>query len=442
MARRSIPDDRGRVSQPPSHRQTRLGSGIRVVSERLDWVRSVAIGIWIGVGSRDERNGQAGMTHFLEHLLFKGTRSYTAQEIAETFDGIGAELNAATTREYTVVFARVLDEHLELALDVMTDMVFAPTLSDLDAEREVVLEEIAMVEDTPQDAVHDLLSAAIFPQHPLGRPVIGNAEVIASASRAALARFHRSRYTGDNLVVAAAGSVDHDRLVRLTRRMSAAKGAGEPAGRDGRPARSPRPRPGATFQRKRTEQVHVCVGAAGLSRRDPRRFAGAVLDSLLGGSASSRLFQEIREKRGLAYSVYTFSAQYADTGEVGVYVGTREDNLATCLEIVAREFGAVAAGAFDERELQRARDNLKGRVMLALESTPSRMNRLGRALVTGAELLEPDDVLARIDGVDGHDVAALARELLGPERLSVAAIGPSARSFRTAVGRIHPGLTG
>lgn len=417
-----------------------LDDGERVVTERLEGVRSVAIGFWIGAGSRDEAPAQAGVTHFLEHLLFKGTRSYTAQEIAEVFDGLGGELNAATTREYTVVYARVMDEHLETALDVMSDMVFAPKLADLDSEREVVLEEIAMYEDTPQDLVHDLIAQAIFGAHPLGRPVIGHADVISTVTRRALGAYHRARYVAGNLVVAAAGSVEHDHLVGICQRL-----AGKKAPPPGRPARARAPLvtpppPGVVFQRKDTEQYHVCVGAPAISRSDPRRFTASILDSILGGSASSRLFQEIREKRGLAYSVYTFASLHADTGEIGVYVGTRAENLATCLEIVAREVADIASGGVRRAELLRAKENLKGRIVLGMESTSSRMNRLGKSVVTDSELLSLDRVVAEIEAVDADGVAELAAALLAGEKLSAAGIGPSEQRFREAVERIAPAV--
>jgi predicted Zn-dependent peptidase len=419
---------------------TALDDGERVVTERLDGVRSVAIGFWIGAGSRDEDEARAGVTHFLEHLLFKGTRSYTAKDIAEVFDGLGGELNAATTREYTVVYARVMDEHVETALDVMTDMVFAPALHDLDAERDVVLEEIAMVEDSPQELVHDLSTQAIFGTHPLGRPVIGRADVIATVTRRALLAYHRARYVADNLVVAAAGHVDHDRLVELCGRMAKKKAAPPARPPRARPVLIAPPAPSVVFVEKDTEQYHVCLGAPGIARSDPRRFTASILDGILGGSASSRLFQEVREKRGLAYSIFTFASTYADTGEIGVYLGTREENLATCLEIVARELADVAQGGVAETELRRAKENLKGRIMLSMESTGSRMNRLGKSVITDSELLSLDRILAEIEAVELEGVAALAASLLAPEHLSAAGIGPGERQFRAALERVTPGL--
>jgi predicted Zn-dependent peptidase len=417
-----------------------LDSGQRVITERLTHVRSVALGYWIGAGSRDERNGKAGVSHFIEHLLFKGTRAYSAQDIAEIFDRLGGELNAATSREHTVVYARVPDERLETAVDVMSDMVFCPEFAELDAEREVVLEEIAMYEDTPQDYVHDLIAAAVFGNRPLGRPVVGTAEVISSISRRSIAAYHRAMYVPGNVVVAAAGNLDHNRLLELLERAER-KQADAPV-RASR-VRSPLvrvPAPGIRFQRKNTEQYHVCVGAPGISRSDRRRFAASVLDNILGGSASSRLFQEIREKRGMAYSVYSFASQYTDTGQIGFYVGTREENLKACLEIAAAEIADVAAGNLTEAELERAKENLKGRIMLSMESTSNRMTRLGRSLITDTEILSLPRIIAEIDAVEPEAIAQLAGILLAEERLSAAGIGPSEKRFSAAVARVSPAL--
>jgi len=419
---------------------TTLDGGTRVVTEPLPSVRSVAVGFWIGTGSRDEDDAHAGVSHFLEHLLFKGTASYSALEIAEIFDTFGGELNAATARDYTVVYARVLDEHLETALDVMTDMVFAPSLTDIDSEREVVLEEIAMVDDSPQELIFDLVTNAVFGRHALGRPVLGSAEVISSVSRRSLTAFHRRRYRPDNVVVATAGSVDHDRFVGVVDRMRA-KASAPPARKPS--ARTPfvaAPKPSLVFQAKPTEQYHVCLSAPGIARSDRRRFTASILDSVLGGSASSRLFQEIREKRGLAYAVYTFSSQYADTGQIGVYVGTREENLAECLRIVAEQIGEIAESGPAPAELARAKENLKGRIMLSMELTSNRMSRLGKSLITDSELLDLDRILAEIEAVDGDAVAKLAEVLLPADAFSVAAIGPSKERLLESVEPVCPQL--
>jgi predicted Zn-dependent peptidase len=419
---------------------TELDSGERIVSERLDHVRSAAVGYWIGAGSRDEEAGEAGVTHFIEHLLFKGTGAYSAVEIAEIFDGLGGELNAATSREHTLVYARVPDHHLETAMDVMGDMVFAPTFADLDSEREVVLEEIAMYEDAPQDLVHDLIAEAVFGDHPLGRPVIGTADVISSIPRDAIAGYHDSMYVPANIVVAAAGNIEHEHIVELVERALERRNQSGASRLNARPPLVQEPPPRLRFQQKDTEQYHVCLGAPGISRSDRRRFAASLLDAILGGSASSRLFQEIREKRGMAYSVYSFVSQYTDTGQIGVYLGTREDNLADALAITAEQIADIAGGNLPERELERAKENLKGRILLSMESTSTRMNRLGKAMITDSELLSLDRIVAEVDAVDAASVSALAGALLASERLSAACIGPSEERFLAALERITPGL--
>ena len=416
-----------------------LDSGERVISEKVGSVRSVSIGFWIGAGSRDERDDRAGVSHFIEHLLFKGSRSYDAQQIAETFDAMGAELNAATSREHTVVYSRVPDRHVEEAVEVMTDMVFAPAFSELDQERDVVLEEIAMYEDAPQDLVHDLFSQAVFGSHALGRPVIGTADVISTISRRSIGAYHRTMYTGGNIVVAAAGNITHDRFISLLQRFEHGPRASSRV-----PVRRPlvrEPAPGLRFQRKETEQYHLCLGAPGISRSDRRRFTASLLDSILGGSASSRLFQEIREKRGMAYSVYSFASQYTDTGLIGIYVGTREENLAPCVEICVEQIADLAAGNLRAGELERAKESLKGRIMLSMESTSNRMSRLGKSVITDTELMTFDRIFAEIDAVRADDLAELCGLLLAPERLSASGVGPDEDRFRSAVERANAALT-
>ncbi len=419
------------------HQLTELATGERVVSERVPGVRSVALGFWIGAGSRDEPDTRAGVSHFIEHLLFRGSEKYSAQDIAEVFDELGGELNAATSRETTVVYSRVTDERLETALDVMADMVYRPTFTDVDLEREVVLEEIAMVDDTPHDLVHDIAAEAVFGGHPLGRPVIGRAQVISTVSRRSLAAYHGRAYAGERLVLAAAGNVRHERLVELLQ----ARGDGQarPRGLDRRALRR-LPGPSLRFLEKDTEQYHVCLSAPGIARADERRFAGSVLDAIVGGSASSRLFQEIREKRGMAYSVYSYASQYLETGQVGLYVGTREEHLAECVEIAVAQLVDLADGNVGAEELRRAKENIKGRILLGLESTSNRMTRLGRATVTDMPILSIGEIVRRTEAVSAADVAELARELLAPERLSAAGIGPDEGRFREALARVNPAL--
>jgi predicted Zn-dependent peptidase len=319
-------------------------------------------------------------------------------------------------------------------------MVFSPLFDDLDSERAVVLEEIAMYEDTPQELVHDLIGEAIFGSHALGRPVIGTAQVISSVTKRALRSHHASFYTPANVVVAAAGSIEHEELVALVQRSVERREEASPGRARVRPPLVKIPKPGLRFQRKDTEQYHVCLGATGVSRSDRRRFAASILDAILGGSASSRLFQEIREKRGMAYSVYSFLSQYADTGQIGIYVGTREENLGEALEITVEQIADLAAGNLRPGELRRAQENLKGRLLLSMESTSARMTRLGKSLATDSEILSLDRLVAEIDAVDAEAVAALTGELLAPARLSAAGIGPSEEQFLAALEVATPTL--
>jgi predicted Zn-dependent peptidase len=297
-----------------------------------------------------------------------------------------------------------------------------------------------MYEDAPQDLVHDLISEAIFGDHPLGRPVIGTAEVISSIPRDEIAKYHGELYVPANIVVAAAGNIEHERVVELVGRALERRNEVGASRLNARPPLMEPPPPRLRFQRKETEQYHVCLGAPGISRSDRRRFAASLLDAILGGSASSRLFQEIREKRGMAYAVYSFVSQYTDTGQIGVYLGTREDNLGEALAITAEQIADIAAGNLPARELERAKENLKGRILLSMESTSTRMNRLGKSLITDSELLSLDRIVAEIDAVDASSVCALAGALLAPERLSAACIGPNEERFLAALERITPDL--
>jgi predicted Zn-dependent peptidase len=317
----------------------------------------------------------------------------------------------------------------------MADIVFRPLLSDVDSERAVILEEIAMYEDDPQEKVFDVLGEAVFGEHPLGRAIIGRAPVIADSSPATIANFHASRYTGTNVVIAAAGAVDHDALVELA--AAATERAGQTAPPVPEPAPGPSPRT-RRFERKDTEQFHVCIGGTGIARHDDRRFALRVLDTIFGGTSSSRLFQEVRERHGLAYSVYSFTSAYQDAGQVGLYVGTRVDNIAEALRVIGTELARLRSEPVTAEELSRAKENLKGRVLLSLESTGARMNRLGSEVLASAPLLSLDEVVARIESVDLADLQELADELWDPERLSVAGIGPDEERFDEALAGVEP----
>ncbi len=399
-------------------------------------VRSVALGVWIGNGSRGETDAQAGLSHLLEHLLFKGSAKYESLEIDQIFDAMGGELNAGTGKETTSVYARVVDDQLPDAFDVLADIVFRPAFREIDSERAVILEEIAMYEDDPQEKVFDVFGEAVFGDHPLGRAIIGRAHVIAEAPPDEIAGFHAARYVPGNVVIAAAGAVDHETLLELVaERVPAAGGARAPV-----PAPAP-PNGGSArrrFERKDTEQYHVCLGGRGVSRHDDRRFALRVLDTIFGGTSSSRLFQEIRERRGLAYAVYSFINAYQDTGQVGLYVGTRSDNLTEAMATVGTELRRLTEEPATDEELHRAKENLKGRIVLSLESTGARMNRLGSEVLAGAPLLSLDEVVERIEAVTIEDLALLARELWAPERLSAAGIGPEGGRFEEALEALAP----
>lgn len=404
---------------------------MRVITERMENVRSVALGFWIGTGSAMESEDQAGLSHLLEHMLFRGTESYRSEEIDQIFDAMGAEINAGTDRESTSLYTRVLDRHLQRALHVMGEMLWRPRFEELDAERKVVLEEIAMYEDDPQDRVFDLLGEAVFGSHPLGRAVIGRAEVVGAVGLDGLRKFHDERYLPGDIVVSAAGSVDHEELVGMIESSTPAATG---------PATSTLPsneevsfERRVRFLRKDTEQYHVCLGGKGISRHDERRFTLRVLEGVLGGTSSSRLFQAVREKRGLAYSVFSFSNLHAHTGEVGLYVGTRPENLSEAMATIAGELERFVESPVSEQELTRSRENVKGRIVLALESTAARMNRLGSSVLSDLPILSVDEIIERIDAIDAAEIHELAGELFVGESLSVAGVGAEEGVFQEAL---------
>jgi len=415
---------------------TTQDSGVRVVTEEVPSVRSVALGLWVRTGSRNETPAQAGVSHFLEHLLFKGTARFSAIEIAEKLDGLGASVNAATGKETTHLHARFLDEHTEEVFDLLAEMLLAPTYPEVDSEREVVLEEIAMYEDEPQDRVHDILAEAVFGRHPLGRRVLGEAEVISSVPVPHIEAYRSARYTGETIVVGAAGNVDHARIAELSQRLvrpASASGNGQPAAEADERAR-------LCFYEKDTEQYHICFGAPGITREDERRYALAVLDSIFGGSSSSRLFREVREKRGLAYAVGSYNEQYTDSGLIASYVGTREDNVEQACSIIGAEMARLRGEPVSAEELSRGKENVKGRLVLSSESTAARMSRISRATLFDLPIDSLDEMLAKVEAVSVDDLTALAEELYGPERLSAACVGRDESRFRAALGPVSETL--
>jgi predicted Zn-dependent peptidase len=419
------------------YRLEQLSNGQRLITERLGHLRSVCLGFWIPAGSRDEAPMLQGATHFIEHLLFKGSSKYTAEEIAQVFDALGGELNASTSREYVVVYGRFLDDQLSVALDVMTDMLTTPAFADLDREREVVLEEIAMVEDSPQDLIHDVLAEVVLDGHALAHPILGTRESISEASEEDIRAYHRQRFQFADMVVAAAGNIDHDAIRELLLEREGGANGSHPE----RNVNSPEMAPKRRFLAKDTEQMHVCLGGIGIARDDDRRFQLSVLDSLFGGSLSSRLFQEVREKRGLVYSVYSFSSLYEETGLSGIYFGCRPERLDAVMETVSRELSRLVKEPVPEDELRRAKEHLKGRMILGLESTSSRMTRLGKGILTRTEILSEDELAARIEAVTSEQVLELAAQVYQPASLSVVGIGADESRFTEAVpADCHAGL--
>ncbi|MET9364033.1 pitrilysin family protein [Streptomyces sp. NPDC006632] len=410
-------------------RRTTLPGGLRVVTETLPSVRSATFGIWVQVGSRDETPTLNGATHYLEHLLFKGTSKRSALDISSALDAVGGEMNAFTAKEYTCYYARVLDTDLPLAIDVVCDMLTDSLIlaEDIDAERGVILEEIAMTEDDPGDCVHDLFAHTMLGDTPLGRPVLGTVDTINALTQAQISRFYKKHYDPRHLVVAAAGNVDHATVVRQVRK------AFEKAGALSRADAAPlAPRGGSRTLKaagrmellnRRTEQAHVVLGMPGLARTDERRWALGVLNTALGGGMSSRLFQEVREKRGLAYSVYSYTSGFADCGLFGVYAGCRPSQVHDVLKICRDELDRVAADGLSDDEIGRAVGQLSGSTVLGLEDTGALMNRIGKSELCWGEQMSVDDMLARMAEVTPDDVREVARDVLG-QRPSLSVIGP------------------
>ncbi|MBW4094191.1 MAG: insulinase family protein [Acidobacteria bacterium] len=411
-------------------RRSVLPGGVRVLTEAMPGQRSATIGFWIGVGSRDEAEGQHGSTHFLEHLLFKGTKRRTALEIASAFDEVGGESNAATAKESTCYYARVLDTDLAMAIDVITDMITGAVLDpeELEQERDVILEEIAMDSDDPTDVAHEKFVAAVLGSHPLGRPIGGTPETIMAVPRAAVWEHYQRYYRPDELVITAAGGLDHDDV--CARLLSALRSAGWEL-RDDVVSAQRRPispaaiasTPGLQVVKREVEQANIIMGCPSIVATDSRRFVMSVLNAVLGGGMSSRLFQEIREKRGLVYSTYSFSSAYADAGYFGMYAGCTPAKVGQVIGLLTHELDRLAADGITEAELLKAVGQLSGGIVLALEDTGSRMSRLGRSELVSGEFLDIDETLERIKAVTVADVQLLAQELAAAPR-TITVVGP------------------
>ncbi|NLW24749.1 MAG: insulinase family protein [Clostridia bacterium] len=399
-----------------------LKNGIRVVTENIPYVRSVAIGIWVGAGSRYESKENSGISHFIEHLLFKGTKKRTAKDIAETLESVGGQLNAFTAKEYTCYYARVLDEHVDLALDILADMFFNSMFSEAEMakEREVIIEEIKMYEDTPDELIHDFFSQTIWPNHPLGRPILGTEESLQSLTRKDIIEFIENHYVPENIVIAVAGKVDHEKIVPALDKLF----GNSRKGLQVKNSFPPENQPQIQNLYKDINQVQICLGSPGLSQDDPQIYPLYVLNSVLGGGLSSRLVQEVREERGLAYSVYSYHSSYSDSGLFTFYAGTRPDNYEQVIKLIVEEALKIREKGITEKELIKAKEQLKGSLFLGLESVGSRMTRLGRSLLTLNRLISPEEVVEKISAVKQEDVQKLAQELFEPSKFTITTIGP------------------
>jgi predicted Zn-dependent peptidase len=406
---------------------TVLPGGLRVVTEAMPGVRSASIGVWVPVGSRDETPAVAGASHFLEHLLFKGTRVRSALDIAKAMDAVGGEFNAFTEKEHTCFYATVLDRDLPLAIDVVTDVVLNATVTaqNVDVERSVVLEEIAMRDDDPADLVHDEFAGALFGDAPLGRPILGTVESIGGLSRRQIAGYYHRRYQANGMVVAVAGNVSHAVVVRLVRKAFAGHldAGSEPLTPRGGHARNSPPAVPIKIVTADTEQANVVVGMRAMSRHDERRWALGVLSAALGGGMSSRLFQGIREVRGLAYAVYTFGSSYADTGLFGVYAGCQPGKADEVLDLITTELDRVAERGVTAAEVERGKGQMTGGIVLGLEDSASRMTRIGKSDLVYGDVLGVDELLRRVDSVTRDDVAEVASYLLRQPRC-LTVVGP------------------
>lgn len=404
------------------YRKELLSNGIRVITEEIPHVRSVSLGVWFAVGSRQEREEQSGISHFIEHMLFKGTATRTAKDIAEAMDAVGGQLNAFTSREYTCYYAKVLDTHFALAAEILADMVMNSSFSpeDIEKEKNVVLEEIKMYEDTPDELVHDLFTQAVWSGHPLGNTILGRQDSIEQLGRAAVRDYFAQHYTPDKCIIAVAGNVTHSEVMEvLARCFSGFAGKSEP-NREEKPVFKQE----STVRRKPTEQVHICIGTKGVGQIDKAVYPLYIINNIIGGSASSRLFQSIREEKGLAYSIYSYQSSYRDAGLFTIYAGMSPDCTAEVFRLTLKVLRQLQFRGISETELAKTKEQLKGSLLLGLESTGSRMTRMAKSEIYYGRIISPDELIAKLGAVTLSDVGKLAETVLDPKRMALAAVGP------------------
>ncbi len=404
------------------YQKTRLANGLEVFTEEVPGFRSVSLGFWIKTGSRYEKPEQAGISHFIEHLIFKGSARYNAQEISAIFDNLGGEINAFTGKEYTCYYFRLLDEHLDKGFEVLTEILQNPLFKpeDVESERKVILEEIAMYEDTPDEKIHDLFLNYLFEGHPLGNSILGDSETIKNLSRDELAKYFESYYNPASIVLAASGSLKHQELVEKLQAHWVKNDSGEIKGGPLKVKTFPK----VAVSYKKTEQIHLCLGVETFNARHPERFTLAVFDTILGKGMSSRLFQEIREKRGLAYSIFSYSSLFNETGAQIIYAGTNKKNLQKVIDLILEQIYSLGDEGPTEEELEKAKNQIKSQLVLSLESTSARMNRIGRTIMARQKILSLNQIIQKVNEVSVEKVKNLAKKLFKPSRIVVATIGP------------------
>lgn len=405
------------------YQKTTLPNGVRIITEEIDYVRSVAVGIWVGAGSRDEKEGYEGISHFIEHMLFKGTKNRTARQIAESLEAVGGQLNAFTTKEYTCYYAKVLDEDFDLALDVLNDMFFESLFDEEEIEKEkrVVIEEIKMYEDSPDEIIHDLFSDFVWDDHPLGRPILGTEASIKELSKDKINNFMNQHYAPDNLVIAVAGKIKHEDVLK---KLSQIYGQFQRGGRrvlEGTPV-------GHQVNKmvyKDTEQMHIILGVPGVGQEDQDIFPMHIINNVLGGGLSSRLFQEIREQRGMAYTVFSYHSTYVDTGLFAIYAGTTPSNSREVVECILGEIMDIKKNGLTKEELERTKSQIKGGLYLGLESASSRMSRLGKTELTYNRVITPEEVVEKLERVSLEDIYRVINRLWIKDKVSLLMLGPA-----------------
>ncbi|GAB6274704.1 MAG: pitrilysin family protein [Peptococcaceae bacterium] len=399
-----------------------LGNGLQIITKSISHVRSIAVGIWVDAGSRYEAPSLNGISHFTEHLMFKGTARRTARQIAEALDEVGGQLNAFTTKEYTCYYARVLDEHFDLVIDVLNDMLFHSRfeVKDIDQERKVIIEEIKTYEDVPEELVHDLFAATIWPGHSLGRSVIGNQEVISNLSRQDIINFYQKYYVPGNIVIAVVGNFQPEIIIeKLEKTFGGLKGKTQP-----RSLVCPTAYSSVNCYFKDTELVHLCFGTQGLPFNDAKTYVFQLINIILGTGLSSRLFQEIREQRGLVYSIYSYPRAYRDTGLFGIYAGLSKENIAAVITLIIKEIKKIQADGVSELELQRAKNHYRGNLLLSLESVIAQLGALGKSQLYLGRVISPEEVLEKINRVTREEIKEAANSILKTELFTLTSIGP------------------